>query len=66
MSPEFSCVDKANKNWLPWQRSLGNGKKTNYSRSSTKLKNVAKIGSRYVEIIGLTKIVKNKKQQQNI
>jgi len=46
---------------VPWGM-----EKTNYSRSSTKLKNVAKIGSRYVEIIGLTKIVKNKKQQQNI
>ena len=48
MSPELNCVDKANKNWLLWQRPLKD-QKTNfrliiYSYSSTDPENLAKIG----------------------
>jgi len=38
-------------------------RKTNFSHSSTNHKNLAKIGTVDAEIIGLTKIVKNKKQR---
>jgi len=55
---------------FPWQPPLRDRKKTNfrliiYSHSSTNPENFAKIGSVDVEI-GLTKIAKNKKNQQNI
>jgi len=62
-------VDKAHKNWLPWQRPLKN-RKTNfrlfiYNQSSTNLENVAKISHADVDIIGLTEIVKNKYKNIN-
>ena len=63
MSPELSCADKANKNWLPWQRP-SNYRKTSfrliiYSHSSSIPENLAKIGLVSVEVIGLTEIVEN-------
>jgi len=63
-------VDKANKDWLPWQQPL-RGRKANfgsitYNHSSIESGNLAKIGPLDVEITGLTEIVENKKQQQNI
>jgi len=67
-------VDKTNRNWLPWQRSLRD-RKTNfrlitYGRNSTNPENLAKIGPVHFEIIGLAGIEsletnKNKKQKQN-
>ena len=64
---------RSKKIWLPWQRPLRD-RKTNfrlviYSHSSTNPENLAKIGLVVVEIIGLTRIVKNidkQKQRQNI
>ena len=71
LSPEPSCVDKTNKDWLPWQRPLMRDRETSfrsiiYSHSSANPENLAKIGQVDFEIIGLTEIVTNKKQQQNI
>jgi len=63
-------ADKPNKNWLPRQRPLRD-RKTNfrsfiYSQSSTNPADRVKIGPVNVDIIGLTEIVKNKKQRQNL
>jgi len=66
----ISSVDNTDKNWLSWQRPLSD-RKTNFRlvihmHSSISLQNLAKIGPVHFEIIGLTGIVKNKKQKPNI
>jgi len=63
MSPKLSRVNKIKK-WLPWLR-LFTDRKINfnliiYSRICINPENLAKIGPVDLEIIGLTKIVKNK------
>jgi len=69
MSPELSSAEKANKSWLPRQRPLRHGKQTNFkliihSHSSANPVNLVKIGPLDVELISLTAVVNNKKQQQ--
>jgi len=61
---KISSVDKTNKNWLSWQRSLRD-RKTNftliiYSHSSTNPENLAEVGPVNFQIIGLMGIVQNK------
>jgi len=59
----FSCADKADRDWLPWQRPVMD-RKTNFTLiiiaivRSTNPGNLAQIGPVDVEIIGLTEIVK--------
>jgi len=64
MSPERSSVDKANKNWLPWQRHLRDRKKNFrlivYSHISTNPEKLAKLDLVDLDIIGLMEILKNK------
>ena len=60
-------VEDENESISHFKQSLAQSSRQNiYLHSSTNPENLAKIGPVDVEIIGLTGIVKNKKQQQNI
>jgi len=66
----LSVLLSVNKSWLSRQRPLRHGEQTNfrliiYSHSSANPANLVKIGPLDVELISLTAVVNNKKQQQS-